>query len=1194
MKLIASYSKNAMLCKCWKNGRQAVEKRWSILLFCSFILVLMATAPLHAQRITYSGKNVAVEEVITAVEKQTGFVFVYEAGILKGAFPVDISATNVALPDFMSSAFKGQPFTWTIRSQTIVLKKIAPIQPVVNPGKDTASLGGVVSGVITDNDGKEMEGVGVGIFRNSGVNTGTLTDSRGRFQIKAMPGDEIQFIFMGFEPRHVKTNGKDFIRIRMERQSTKLAGVEVAINTGYQRILPQQMTGAVSQITTKRYESSINPDLLSGLQGRLTGVLINNDIKFTGGDGKTNNLFQIRGLSTISGNSSPLIVVDGYPTGLSLSDINPNEIKSVTVLKDAAAAAIYGVKASNGVVVVESKTATAGKPAINFRTTASYTPRENYSRYRWAPANTFLDYERYITGDGDSIPNTSLYLNSDGVFAPGVLPIYQKAAGLITDEQLQQALQQLGNYNNTKDYSRLLTRPATSQLYNLDISGGSPNALYYITAGFQNGNARQIRNNNQSFQLTIRTNLTLSKRLSLELINAYNQATTNSAPVPDINSIYPTDRLQDEYGNPAAIYTGGVTNYSIADLTALGLYDPNVYPLVDVKAVRNKNTRMDNRFTARLKYQMNSGIDFSIGGDYERSNTSIHNYASLNSSMVRQLIDAYARPDNNNVMTFNLPRGGYLQENQLNQMSYTVRAQFDYTHKFGTNHLLSAIAGAEINRTTNSSNGVPYFGYDDQTLTHQPVDWVLIQSGSLYNGGRYANPTTNLSYSSLFTQTYTDDRYVSGYANAAYVFKSKYTATGSVRVDQSNLFGTDPKYRYKPMWSFGAAWNISREGFMENVNWITNMKLRLADGITGNTAKMAIPQVIAVAGLNSNSISPSQPFFTLSSPANSGLRWESTNNFNAGLDWTIFKNVNGSIDYYNKKSVDVLGQSLIDATHGVSSALVNEASITNSGLEIKVDADWIKRGKTNWYTGFVLSKNVSKVLQVYNGRDKFPYAYQWAQNPMNYVAGYPVGAMFSYRFAGLDNTGAPLIYNSKGDKITPNLTDPPDGEIVYSGTQIPVYNVGISNRVDIGRFYFYCMLNYFGGFNVRIPGPNPNMPRPIAGSENFWKHPGDEMKTNVMNPNLGPSSSATAAAYNNPDIRVVKGNYITLNNVTLSYDFSNFRCFRRVRFNGFQLLVQGGNLYTHAFNKYNYSVATGSYTKSYVTPNYTIGLYTSF
>src|SRR5690606_29247572 len=213
------------------------------------------------------------------------------------------------------------------------------------------------------------------------------------------------------------------------------------------------------------------------------------------------------------------------------------------------------------------------------------------------------------------------------------------------------------------------------------------------------------------------------------------------------------------------------------------------------------------------------------------------------------------------------------------------------------------------------------------------------------------------------------------------------------------------KYKYKPLWSVGAAWNLHQEDFMQQASWVKSLRLRVAHGFNGNVAKNALPQVIATDKLNNLNASAPFPSLVLSSYANSGLRWEQSRNFNVGVNYSIFNGISGSIDYYIKTSTDILANNQIDASKGAVSALINQASIENKGLEVNLRADWITRRNFNWNTGFVFANNSNKVLEVYNSNitpSSYPYLYMQGSYS-SYLKGYAVGTLFNYRYAGISN-----------------------------------------------------------------------------------------------------------------------------------------------------------------------------------------------
>lgn len=259
-------------------------------------------------------------------------------------------------------------------------------------------------------------------------------------------------------------------------------------------------------------------------------------------------------------------------------------------------------------------------------------------------------------------------------------------------------------------------------------------------------------------------------------------------------------------------------------------------------------------------------------------------------------------------------------------------------------------------------------------------------------------------------------------------------------------------------------------------------------------------------------------------------------------------------------------------------------------------ADWIKTRKLNWNTGFVFARNNNKVTRVYNAALLANSSVAYVQTGGNYLPGYSVGTQFTYRYAGLSNTGIPLMYGADGNaNLVTNGTAMRNAAYDNAGSTIPVYNFGLSNRVDIGDFYAYAMINYFGRFAQRVSVPNASALRPLEGAGNYWKQAGDENKPGIL-PLL---STATALAYYSnfmqlSDEYMVNGSYITIGDVTLAYSFKNSAITKKLGIRDFEVKAQASNIYTKAFNRFNYSAATGSYAKSYLTPTYSAAVSFNF
>lgn len=1176
----------------------------TVILIASLLQVSAAT---FGQRITINKLNTPLESVLKEIRKQSGFGVYYDSKVIAEKQKINIAVSDASLEYALSSALQGLGLSFDIENKVIVIRKKKEPSFLDRLADRFANI--EVRGRVVDNTGQALPGATVTVKgRRQVVRTG----ADGSFVLQNVEeGAILAITYTGYKTREIKAS-KDVGTIRMDTAIGDLDEVAVTVNTGYQNIKPEQSTGAVSQLSTKQYESRISTNFIDGLVNRMPGLMINNDVSLTttipGSGSSSRPLFNIRGISTMSANQSPLIVLDGYPTTLTLDMIDPNEIKSVTILKDAAAATVYGVRASNGVIVIERKRASIGKAQVNFNTTVGLTPKENYSRYRWDKNASALvtSYQRDNLGAlvGSSAINSATWglLATTSGTTPRNAVYYiaaQAAAGMITPAQAESAYADLAGYDNINDFSRLFERNAVTQTYNLSVSGGSENAQYFITGNFTGNRSDEVLNNNNRLLFSARTNLRLSTKMSLELTTDYNEQQSNGAPVPGAAAYSPYERFQDANGMPTAIIGSSIAARYNTFIMSQGLEDDALYPLRDMNEISDKTHTVNNKFTANFRYDLGKGFNMQFGGIYETSRSETRYLASELSSVVKRYVNDYAARQADGTLKFNIPKGAYLRQQNGNTSSYTARAQLNYNKKIG-DHSVNAILGSEVRNLIDKGNLTTSFGYNDNTLLQQGVDYGSIVSRAVTTQGTYGLGASLTDLNSLFNQRYQEDRFLSAYTNLVYAYKNRYSVSGSMRIDQSNLFGTNPKYKYKPLWSVGTAWNIHNEGFMKVITWVDQLKLRASYGFNGNVAKLSLPEVIAQSQ-NNNNVSPTVPSLILVSYANSSLRWEQTQNINTGLDFTIFRNINGSVDYYRKNSSDLLGNVLIDPTLGISPTLLNQANIRNNGIEFNLNADWIARPDFNWNTGLVLARNTSKVLDVFRTGDYNPSTL----GALGYVKGYPVGGLFAYNTVGLDNAGYPIIRDPNGNILQTNnsttlspqtiaMNSEASGLTLYQGSSIPTINAGLSNRVDVGNFYFFAMINYYGGFKVRVPRRDVRINRPLEGAGNYWKKAGDELNTDIPSLAALASGNNAQSAYNFASSAVVDGDYITLGDLLVSYRLENIKFMKNAGFKKFEIKAQAHNLYTVGFNRYNYSRAAGDFTKGYITPTYTLGLFTNF
>jgi TonB-linked SusC/RagA family outer membrane protein len=1152
-----------------------LEVRNRIVIFLIGTVLLFFHEAVIAQKVTLSGKKMTIAKVFSAIEKQTGYTLIYSDQQLDIEKKLDVRFKDVKLEDAIRFCLEKQQMDFVIDSNMIIIRSAGQISHVNK--KPDLSSNVIIKGRVVNEKGEPMPGTTISV-KNSLQKF--IANEQGEFSLLNVKKKSIlQLYCVGFATKELPIQILiDNPVITLVENPTILNEVSI-ISTGYQKFGQEQLTGAISTMNKSTYETSIvTNNFLDGVQNKLSGLLINRDIVFEG-----NTLLQIRGVSTLTASKQPLIVLDGYPTELTSDAINPNEIESVSILKDAAAAAIYGARSSNGVVVVERKKGGISPVIVNFRSSWSISPKVDYSNSRFAPYSL---HNSFISNLYPQTFNEDYFKSIPVTYWPGIEPFLLFNSQKTSAAEMQKRMLLLYNYNNTEDYTRFFKQQKRTNQYDLNFSGGSHKISYFLSLDFTGNQKENVKSYKDRVLISGRGNYKFNDKLSLVLSTDVFQIKEHSVPVPDLTNTAATEVFKDAMGNPAAIYAYSYVNpiYNVESISN-GYQDNLNYPLRDINEVYNLNLNTSNRILAELNYNLFPGLKLKLGGVYEHSKLSNSHYASAESSEVKQFMNLYSTMGPDGKITFNFPGGDYVRNVQHIISSYTIRAQLDYRKNLGQNHSINLIAGAEIRKVNNEGAVLTSLG--NKNLSELPST----------NSAFPFNPV--LYPDSLLSATHTNDKYISFYLNQIYAYKAKYLLSFSLRVDQGNLNLIQPQNNAKPFWSVGLAWNMEKEKFMQSLSWLKSLKVRGSLGYNGNISKSTDART--VIGKTENPFIPPQSMaLGIQSMNNSALQWEKTFQFNTGLDFSILGSINGSLDYYIKNSKGLIGLGTIDPTKGSFEGLYNHSSILNKGVELTLNSYFFQTKKNNWNVGITYSYNKSAVLDVYLDKryEGFQIVSQDGRYSSSYISGYSIDPIFSYRFAGLNSSGIPIAANQTGQTGPFSFFQGKGLEpLIYSGSRIPRHAMGLSNRVGIGPFNVYIMVDIYAGLKTRIPRANPYDFRPLIGAENYYRSPGDELRTDVigLSPGNGQNVSAIGNSflYNYSDKYVINGAYLLLREATISYRF-NMQGLKRLGFKKIEVKAQGSNLFTKGFNRYNYSLAVGEFYNKNMIPTFTLGLLTSF
>ncbi len=971
--------------------------------------------------------------------------------------------------------------------------------------------------------------------------------------------------FMGYQSLDYPLEGRTAVQVSLTPEVMKLDDV---IITGYQTLNRERATGSFGTITGKNMESKLQPNLSSALEGQVAGLTVD---QF--------NRIEIRGVSTFAASSTPLIVIDGFPVDMSvdnnyykyrtgtLENINPDNIENITVLKDGVAASIYGSRAANGVVVITTKTGQQGKPRVSYKGVFSITPKPNLDNLNRASASDYIDAEIDMFNLN---PNNSIYnTNGTGILTKVSYLLKQMNLGLLPAAEGNAEINRLRNVSFLDQVEEHLYRPNISHQHNININGGSPFHTYNFSASYVGTQQDFVHTNDQRLTVDFKDNWNFGKYITFganvnlayatlesPVLNPNPQYTAgySRSGYPNLFNFYnnayftPYTEIVDGNGNQANIW--GISRYKVQTYEGMeNMKSMEYYLLDDINKERVGTSDFQTRVSGNLKIKIMEGLSLDFGGNWQRG---FYKYRKIQDKASFAVREAYndATSKSNNTKRY-LPEGDVVNENRNINQSWTMRSQLNFNRDFAdTKHRVNVMLGNEIRQLTRDNVTLgTRVGYNDIAGTVVPVN-VLD-----YNSTVYANDMLFGRRISLLTDQYNymDNRFVSWYANGSYEFNNKYIITGSVRLDLTNFFGTDPDHRYKPLWSVGGTWKLSEESFF-NVDFVNRLNLRASYGINGNIALDQGPFMILNTSPGYNPVSQDMAY-TIASPPNDQLRWEKTQTANIGFDLSVLNNkLSLSFDYYNKYSTDLLASESVDVLTGFTSVTKNAGIISNKGIEIMLGANIIERDDFRWSANYNLSYNKSMVEEYNITR---PYLTSWLNSATGGidVAGYPANGLWVLKAAPLSATGNAMCYNKDGNIISTATAQPED--VIYAGTTKPKADMSFTNNFGYKNWNLSFMLvAKLGHSYYKDAFFSRNIANRHVGER--WRQPGDEAHT------MYPALSVTNSDWwysGKMDTYVGDASYCKLRDITLSYTFDR-KVTDKLKIADAKLYVQVRNLLT--------------------------------
>lgn len=1083
---------------------------------------LTASAGGFAQQVTLSVRNVKLEKVFKEIKKQTGYVFFYDANLLKGTKPVTIRVKNGSVEEALRESLEGKPLDFSIERKTItIVQKEArpfagltgsgtlPLNPVLAP------VAHEIKGTVRDDKGKPLAAVSVLI---KGTTKGTSTATDGSFSIDANEGDVLEFTIVGFQKKNVVVGSNNNLSVVMEIEAA--VGNEVVI-VGYGTQKKVNLTGAVSTVDM----SNVLGDrpvssAAEALQGAAPGLQI------TTGSGQpgTSSSVNIRGFTSING-GSPLVLVDNVP--MDMDDINPEDISTISILKDASASAIYGARAAFGVILITTKHGRRNQPvkfnySANLAATQASTLPEKPSVLRFVQALKDFGTTSYWAGqDVNTWYNLLQQYDKD----PSQFP----SNGIAAVNGIQYPLAQTDLY-------KLFMPGGFEQLHNLSFNGGSEKTNYRVSVGYTNQDG------------IMATKADLYKRYNF---NAFLNTSLTSKLMASVNIFYnnATQNTPQNYGqlfyNAITFGPYAPTGFGkTADSTTLPYYTPNNILRLEPYTVDNSNNL---RLYGKLEYDLFRG--FKLNGEYTFSRNTFDrtNVTETNS---------YINPLNFTFSPLNTISQYYRYTDATNYNAVNLYANFNTT--IAGDHHISAVVGT--NQEKSNETGFNVSRYDIISTTAPSINGSV---GTI-NGGDNFNSFAVAGY----------------FGRLNYDYKGHYLLEATGRYDGSSRFPPQKRFGFFP--SFSAGWNVLEESFMKVLKpTISLLKFRASYGEIGNQVVLFpgtgsqnyYPYIPASTPANSSWINPATNIRYVTVPApplvSANFTWERVQTSNLGLDFGLLENhLNGSLDVFVRKTLGMLASgSELPTILGASAPLQNVADLKDKGWELNLT--WKDQAKGFRYSlAFNLSNNQAYITK-YNNKGGL-LSIGGNGTLTNYYVGERLGDIWGFQTLGFFTTDdfekGSLNSNLQGGKLLPGiapykgvpqnpgdiryvdlngdgviytgnntLSDPGDrkiignnnrqlqygfnGSVSYKNIDLSFFIIGIGKRdIWISNQVFFPYLNQFSGI--------------FANELNYWT----PENTNAYFPRYYPNASGNTGTSELVQTKYLSnGAYMRMKNITIGY-----------------------------------------------------------
>lgn len=1108
-----------------------------LLLFTMLLTTVSASAwqsDLLGTKVTYHSKGLPLSTVLKQIRDLTKVRFTYNNDLIRKGPAVTVDHKDGTLGDLLKKVLANSGLEFIEDFGGIV------IYPQKNSSVIDERVGFYIQGQVLNSQGAPLEGVSIAV---SGKSMGTTTQSDGLFGLVVNEKQPVRFSLVGMKTivrSFSAGNTSSLIKIVMD---TAVQEIQEVVVNGYQKIDARMSTASVFKLDAAEVLIPGVPSVDKMLQGKVPGLLVMNN----SGSVNARPTVRIRGTSTFVGNASPLWVIDNVvrpdPVNISatqlnnvvtdaqsgdfsmigsaVSGLNPYDIESITFLKDAAATAIYGVRAANGVIVVTTKKGKAGPMQVVYNTSYGFKQRPSYANLKLMNSAERVELSRQLMEDG--LPHKTLSDFFDEPYSyEGLFMLLN--AKKITEAEFNTAVDKLQT-NNT-DWFKVLYQNQLSMTHSVSMSGGAGKTTYYTSFSYTDNKGLPKNDRLSRYTADIGLQTQGGKRLDLD-VRLQGNLNKNEGYFP---SVQPQTYALSTSRALTPDLTYALSSSSIVRLPIPG---PNTFNIMnEIANTENKSSvrSMIGSVNARYKILPRLFIRSTINAVLDNSESFMAAYENSYYISAMRGWDMGYTPTATQVTQSKIPYGGLANIATSFTSTFTNTNMLDYSvGLFKERDQLAFLLGTEARSAQQKMYRTTQPGYfPDRGQTFSP-----------------SFPSMNQLMTYGITNSLNNVFSVMG--TATYSLKGKYVFSVTARSDGSNRFGQYSNAKFLPNYGLSGRWDVSSEKWLETSRLISGLVLRGSYGSQGNVVDAVGPELIA-SYPSTGAINPITgfPFLNIKSLPYPSLRWEKTHQVNLGMDLALFdRRVSINTDFYYKRSRDLIMARTIAAEYGITTMYKNEGRLVNKGIELTLNVDIVRQKNFNIGMTFINSRNINKI-----GDNQFSNDYQSYFTGNANVPGKAISGFYSYKFAGLSpENGLPLFDNI--DKSKDPVVEDPTTWLVYSGQLQPVMNGSFSINARYKQLSFYSTFAYAFGSHKRLDPlflnkTNDGVPPPFGNANRAlldrWRKPGDEAHTNI--PALVDQTAAQAygklldnpyTAYTRSDIRAVRNDFLRCPSMNLSY-----------------------------------------------------------